>query len=215
MRRLVPALLLATLLAGLAAARPSEPGALSSTGDAILAEQPAEVRRKLEQHKRVLLDPTDNGDEPGEPFVRALVIFEQPPERAMRLLSQTARQTEFRPDLHRVETVARLEHGTIEEHRMKLLFVTVRYWLHNHFDFDARRIWWELEPGFENDLRAVDGYWELHPLGANRTLARFATRVDIGASLPRWIQVYATRKNVPRTLEFVRRWVDSDGTYRP
>ena len=33
--------------------------------------------------------------------------------------------------------------------------------------------------------------------------------------LPVWLQDYATRQNVPQTMEHVRRWVDSGGTYRP
>ena len=98
---------------------------------------------------------------------------------------------------------------------MKIMFMAIDYRLRTHFDWEGARIWWELDPAFDNHLESVEGFWELFDLDGQRTLGRFGTRVSVGPALPEWLQDYATRKNLPQTMEHVRRWIDSGGTYRP
>ena len=73
----------------------------------------------------------------------------------------------------------------------------------------------EIERHDGGDLEHVEGFWQLYELSSSQTLGRFGTRVQVGTALPVWLQDYATRQNVPQTMEHVRRWVDSGGTYRP
>jgi hypothetical protein len=212
-RRGLPCALAALLcLAGPAGHAGASPAALSAA-QRLIAAQPQAVVKRLEDEKLVLLASRDG--KPSGDFIEALVIFEQPRSRVMRLLSQTARQREYRPELSGVETLAWSDDGSIDEHRMRVLFVKLRYRVHNHFDFEQGRIWWELDPSSESDLRRLEGFWELYELDEKRTLGRFGTRVDVGPALPTWFQEYATRKNVPATVDHIRLWVDSNGTYRP
>lgn len=175
---------------------------------AVLAAMPIREVEELRE-KKVVLD--DSGD---ATHVTGLVIFARPADRVMRLLTQTARQKEFRPELRRDETVETTPDGTIDEQEMRILFTNIRYFLRYRVDYKARRISWQLDPKHENDLREVNGYWQLYDLGDGRTLARFGTQVDVGG-LPAFLQAYATRKEVPKTLENARRWIDSDGRWRP
>jgi hypothetical protein len=204
---------LAALLCLAASASHAGASTAVSAAHGLLEAQPKAVVERLEEEKLVLLQSRD-GQHSGD-FVEALVIFEQPRSRVMRLLSQTARQSEYRPELSGVETLEWRDDGNIDEHRMRVLFVKLRYRVHTHFDFEGGRIWWELDPSFESDLRQLEGYWELYELEEGRTLGRFGTRVDVGPALPTWFQEYATRKNVPATVDYIRLWVDSNGTYRP
>ena len=48
-----------------------------------------------------------------------------------------------------------------------------------------------------------------------RTLGRSGTSVDVGSAVPAFLQDWLTRKKLPQTMERVRLWVDSGGTYRP
>ena len=91
----------------------------------------------------------------------------------------------------------------------------IDYRVRTHYDYERSRIDWKLDPNFDNDLQDIEGYWELYELDENRTLGKFGTRVSVGQAMPIWLQDYATRKNVPQTMDRMRRWVDSDGTYRP
>jgi hypothetical protein len=176
-------------------------------GAAILAQLPSDLREHLLAQKVVLVARAESSTQSAQGYV----IFEQPVERVFRLLSQTERQLEYRPELEAIETVAPLDDGTLDEHRIRILFLEVRYRLRNHRDEAHRRISWELDSAFENDLRRVEGSWELHALDARRTLGLFRTTVEVGSGIPSFLQDYLTRKNLPGTLERCRRWVDSDG----
>lgn len=142
---------------------------------------------------------------------RGLVIFEQPVDRVYMLLAQTSRQKEYRPELDAILTLDSQPDGSLDEHRMKIMFLDVRYHLRSRVDAERRRIAWELAPGFDNDLKRVEGSWELYALEEGRTLGVFGTVVEVGSGVPSFLQDYVTRKNLPRTLERCRRWVDGDG----
>jgi hypothetical protein len=195
-------------LALLAAARMA--AAEGSPAGAILDAQPRELVTRLFEKKVVLLESTKKG-----PLVEALVLFQQPRAKTLTLLTQTGRQSEFRPELAAVTEVERTPEGSVEEQRMKIMFVSVVYRLSYRVDPGAGRIEWRLDDRFDNDLHEVQGFWELHELDAGNTLGRFGTVVDVGPALPGMLQDWATRKNVPQTLDRTRRWVDSDGAWRP
>jgi hypothetical protein len=192
------------LLLALAAATPAwgEPD-----GETILAAVPASLAADLQARKVVL----DARSDAATQAARGFVIFERPVSRVFMLLAQTSRQGEYRPEVETIETVETFEGGSVDEHRMKILFIDIRYRLRNRVDAARRRIEWELAPGFESDLERVEGSWELYALGEGRTLGVFGTLVEVGSGMPSFLQDYVTRKNLPRTLERCRRWVDGDG----
>ena len=82
-------------------------------------------------------------------------------------------------------------------------------------DWEKRHIRWQLDSGFDNDVDRIEGFWELYELDEGRTLARFGTVVDVGPVLPGFVQGWITQRNLPKSIEHCRKWVDSDGTYRP
>ena len=90
----------------------------------------------------------------------------------------------------------------------------VTYFLRYRVDFAARRISWQLDDTYPSQLRRVDGYWELFVMGDDQTLGRFGVQVDVGP-VPASLQEYATRRSIPKTMENARRWIDSDGRWRP
>jgi hypothetical protein len=143
------------------------------------------------------------------------VVFDAPIETVYRLLSQSARQVEYRPELSSVEIVEVRSDGSVDEHHLRILFQGYVYRIAYQMDPKQRRIEWRLDERFENDLDRVVGFWELHPMQDGRTLGRSGTSVDVGTHVPGFVQDWITRKNLPTTMEHVRRWVNSGGTYRP
>jgi len=175
---------------------------------AVLATVSTKERDQLLHEKVLLLDAGDTT------HVTGLVIFDEPVERVMVLLSQTGRGAEYRPELEQDVTVATYPDGTVQEEELGILFTHVTYFLRYRVDPSARRITWDLDPTRTNDLQQVSGSWQLYDMGDGHTLGRFGVQVDVGA-LPAFLQDYATRKKVPTTLENARRWIDSDGRWRP
>jgi hypothetical protein len=204
-RRLWTALL-ALLVAFTVAASPLAPAAL------LLANQPPELVSRLRDEKLVVAGPQPRSDG-GSSFV-GYVVFDRPVERVFELLRETSRQVEFRPDLDRVESVERNADGSLDEHHASFVFTDLVYRLRYRFEPGDRRISWRLDPGFENALRRVEGRWELEPVGAAQTLARFETSIEVGPALPRFLEDAVASRTVPTTLERCRRWVNADGVWR-
>jgi hypothetical protein len=202
---------LALLLAGAAAGQAALPTNRPASAQALLDAQPAERRDELLEERLVLL-PSDGLPE-GQ--VEALVLFAQPADRVWELLLARERQREYRPELTRIAVVEQKEAEVVEEQHLKIAFLSVGYRLRDRFHVETRTITWELDPSFESALEHVSGYWELHALDAERTLARFGTKVSVSSAVPGFLQNGITRKNVPDSLENTRQWVDSNGRWRP
>jgi hypothetical protein len=148
-------------------------------------------------------------------IVNAYVLFGQPIDRVYALLTQSARQVEFRPELMSIETIEMGPHGPIDEQRLRILFRTYVFRLEYRLFPEQRRIEWSLDQRFDNDLGRVSGYWELFAMADGRTLGRSGTSVDVGPAVPAFLQDWITRKKLPNAMKGVQRWVDSEGGSQP
>jgi hypothetical protein len=166
---------------------------------------------RLERERTVML-PSDDAA-PG--VAEGLVIFAQSYDQVWDLLVQTERHREYRKELTELTNVERFENGTVERHRIRVLFVRLTYHLRFELTPAAWHIEWSLAPNYENGMEQISGTWDLFELGRNRTLGRLGSTVRVGGGMPRSLQNAVTRKNLPETLDHVRRWVDSGGTWRP
>jgi hypothetical protein len=186
----------------------------TTRGTAMIASMPADASKQLFDRGWTLIDRPGMEDSHFD-GIEALVLFERPKPRVLRLLSQTARQQEYRPDVKSIETIESRGDERLDEHRMRIMFIELAYRVRYHIDFDASRMSWELDPDFENSLEALEGFWELYELDDGRALARFGTAVKVGPALPSFMQDMVTRSKLPTSIEHTRKWVNSDGTYRP
>lgn len=185
------------------------------SAETLLAGQPADlVDRLMERNVLVLQEIREVGPLRGG-MISSYVLFEKPVDDVYGLLAQSSRQVEFRPELTSIETVEMGTQGPIDEQRLKILFQRYRYRIEFRLSPEQHRIEWLLDERFDNDLAAVSGFWELYQMADGRTLGRSGNSVDVGPAVPAFLQDWITRKNLPRTMERVRRWVDSGGTYRP
>jgi hypothetical protein len=189
--------------------------AARQSAEEILAGEPPEIVTRLEADRMLVLE--DIGGSGAESFVVAYVIFERPFEDVLRLLRQAERQMEYRPELAGVKTLETFDDGRVDEQRLRILFADLVYRVRYREDPATGRLEWKLDPRFENDLDRFEGFWELATYAAepNRTLARFGSRVDIGPAVPDFIQRGMSRKTVLRYLRNTRRWIDSNGEWRP
>jgi hypothetical protein len=183
------------------------------TAESILAQEPPELVERLFEEKMLLVEVSEKEGE-GTLFV-AYVLFEKPRSRVVHLLIQPERQREYRPELRHIEVVERGPDTRVDEHRIKIMFTNVVYRLRVRRDRATERLSWHLDPSFDNDLRRMQGFWELYELGEDRTLGRFGSTVDVGRAVPRMLQDALSRKTVLRTVKNTRKWVDSDGRWRP
>jgi hypothetical protein len=185
------------------------------SAEQVLTNEPADLAKRLDREKLIVLEDVSSGG--SESFVIAYLIFERRREEVIELLRLAERQTEYRPELDSVKTVRKLENGRIDEQHLRILFTEIVYRLRYVDVPGSNRFDWKLDPDFDNDLRRMEGFWELSAYHSdpNRTLARFGSNVDVGPAVPRVIQKGMSRRTVLRYLENCRRWIDSNGEWRP
>lgn len=188
-------------------------GAALPTGESVLSEEPPELVERLRERGIVVME--DVASDERSTFVVAYVMFAQPRERAIALVTDPKRQLEWRSDLSGVETLETAPGIRVDEIRIRVLFRELVYRVKYQRDPTTDRIAWALDPRFENDLERFEGFWEFYSLANGGTLGRFGTRVDAGVALPAFVQRDLTRRNVVDTMENCRRWVDSNGAWRP
>lgn len=64
---------------------------------------------------------------------------------------------------------------------------------------------WTLDPDRANDLRRLDGEFEVHPAWeGGGTLLVYRSRVEIDAPLPRWVEDSLTRRSLASFLRSLR-----------
>lgn len=217
---LVLLLISAALAHPLSAAAQAEEGAdlavapPTTPGKALLDSIPVDASKLLFDRGWTIID-TPGMEDGHFDGLEALVLFERPKPRVLRLLSQTARQAEYRADVRGIETIERYDDGSLDEHRMRIMFLKLAYRIRYQIDFEIGRISWKLDPDFENSLQSLEGFWEFYRLDDQRTLARFGTAVEVAPALPAFVQEIVTRRKLPGSIEHCRKWVNSDGTYRP
>jgi hypothetical protein len=183
---------------------------VSAPGSPFFAPQPALLAR-LEKERVVRLDAAAAQDADRVQVAEALVLFEQPLATVLQLLASTSRQTEYRPELQSLRIVKATKQSNLAEYQLRFMLRTLRYRARTRWDFERGRIWWSLDPSFPNQVKTLDGLWELRALNERRTLGHMSSRIDLGPALPAALQDYATRKKLPESIDQVRRWVDSNG----
>ncbi len=180
----------------------------------VLASYPPEIHHELSRRGLVVLNRYDrHGQSLGE-GMRALVHFERPLPEVFDLLRATQRQREYRPELHRVVLLENGNASRVDRQQIRMALLTVGFHLRTQWQREAGRVHWALDPRYEHDVQRLEGDWQLHP-GDSGTLGRLRTRVEFGPAIPRWLQSQAASASLPRTLDRLRRWVNSGGTWRP
>jgi hypothetical protein len=185
--------------------RPGAAAARPSSAQAWLARAGPEVLATLERDKVAF--PAAGSLEPCTDLTPALVVFDQPLETVFALLLQTERQAEYLPQVSDLRAVSRTPGPHVDRHEVSILFKRIVYHVEQHWSRAERRIWWQLSPAHDNDIRALEGFWELHPVDGGRTLGVYGSRVDVGPVLPQRMQARLTRNNVQEAIRALRAWV--------
>ena len=192
--------------------------AAAAAGDELLERHSPDLRQHLHADGMVVKvsarDPNTAESEPSS-VVLGFVLFDPPPERVYRFLSQTERQIEYRSELTGLKTLKWESAGPLDRHRIRILFQHYEYHLAYTLDPTTHSMSWELDDRYDNDLLKASGSWELHAMEDGRTLGRFTTSVDVSGGLPRMLQDFFTAHTLPSTLGNCRHWVNSGGTFRP
>lgn len=169
--------------------------------------------QKIKSGEIVILDKDQSRGEEAKRFIQSAMIFNQPIDKVWALFRQTQNQERYLPRLYESSLVEDHSNWNLNDFFVKFAFVNIRYRVRHNFEPENYYFYWALDPSYKNDLKHLEGYWRLYKLDENHTLARYGTIVIISELIPKSLMEEMTRKDLPESLQAVKKYIDSGGSY--
>ncbi len=146
-------------------------------------------------------------------LIEVAVVYNQPVEEVWRLLSNTENQLKYIDELKDLKVINKKPTEDNIEFIVKFFFMDITYRVIHKFDHANYYMHWGIDPNFDNSIRDLRGFYRFYPYGEGKTLSRYGTRVTVINLIPRFVEDYLIKKNLPKALAGVKKYVDSGGTY--
>jgi hypothetical protein len=172
----------------------------------------AEEVSRIKAGEVVILEQPENME--GRQMVQAAFMFNQGIDTVWELMTSGWRQEEYLPNLKRSKLIKKWDGGDILEMHVEVLGISINYRILGTRDKSEYHSHWQLDPGYENDMKEVSGFFRFYRIDEDHTLARYGTWVETGIWLPEMIQEYLIKRDLPKALGVQKKWVDSGGTYQ-
>lgn len=179
----------------------------------VLAQLSAKERAALEKKGLVVSNSLAHGDDI-KGVITAYLIVNQPKARVWELLRKPGLQELYLPRLEKSKLVREGENRWLGYFKIKVSFVTVEYQSDHVWWPESSRMAWALDPDYDNDLKVNEGYYHLYAIDDQTTLMELGTQLETSALVPRFVQEYLTKTDLPEVMAAVKKYMDSNGTYR-
>ena len=169
---------------------------------------------KLEAGETILLDQTYT-DEKGQTRGKglAIVLVNKPPDDVFTYIGQFGSYPEFMPRMVK-STVYKNEGSSVgAEYTLKVAWKTITYSCLHDVNNGNKTVSWVMDTGRKSDIASTTGMWILKPHKGNTILA-YTVAVDTGMAVPKMIQDYLTKKDLPNVVRAMKKRVESGGTYK-
>lgn len=155
----------------------------------------------------------DDDEGGAKAFIQAALIVNQPVDLVWRLLRETEKQHEFLPRLAECKLLRRDVNGDTVFFSVDAPVIDVEYEVIHHYDHANFHSYFNLNPESNNDLRGMDGIWYAYALSPRQTLMRYSVSVNFGWFIPKFIEEYLTRRDLPQAMENFRKRKESGGVW--
>ena len=183
-------------------------------GEAYLASMDPEERAELMEEGQVLINEDQTTEDSYAGYIRAVAIFHNSKERAYELITEPSMQPEYLPRLVEAEALHPTEYGETTRFHLRVMLNNIHFHVRHWYYPEISRVEWYLDKDYENDIQDQEGYWQLFAVSDEITVGEYGTRVDTGIAVPRRIQDFFARRDIPSALEAFRAYIDTDGEYR-
>lgn len=143
------------------------------------------------------------------------IVIERPAADVWAVISRYDDKAEYVPRLSKAIVRERTADALRCTMEVDFLFKTLRYTAWYRLDPDRRRVSWKLDRSApDNDVRDVEGDWQVDEAEPSRTLLVYRTYVDPGRLAPGFTRKKLATRSIPDLLRGVKRRVESGGTWR-
>lgn len=172
-------------------------------------------KKKLDSGEAVILK--TKVDDKGAKVISnaaAMVVVNKPLDQVWPYLVAFDKLPEFIPGLIQSEKYTEKDGAIGIKQCYKVLWKKVVYHVLQVNDEEKHTMTFSLDKTQKNDIAETQGQWVLRPYGEGKTLAVYSLALDTGMPVPRFIQNLLMNKDLPGTMNAVKRRAESDGKYK-
>ncbi len=186
-------------------------------GEAFLKTLSPELRKTLAEKGQALMEEDQSKEGAYAGYIKAVAVFEGSKERVFELITEPNKQVLYLPRLETAETITAFPNGELTQFSLGVLWSSYHFRVQHWYYPEASRVEWHLsktDPEWENDIEDQEGYWQLYAAGPNLTIGEYGTYVNTGLAVPKSIQDFFAKKDIPGALTAFRKYISSDGAFR-
>lgn len=146
-------------------------------------------------------------------LIQAAIVFNNTPDKVWSLLYRTQDQIKYLEEIEKINIINKGAAKDNLEFHLSVAWLDYVYRVIHRFKPGEKYFYWGLDKSFKNDLKDLRGYWRLYPYGNGKTLARYGSNVSI-KNVPSFIENMFKKNGVKKSLQAVRRYINSNGTWR-
>lgn len=167
---------------------------------------------KLEAGETVILNHTftdEKGNAAGSGL--AMILIERPVKDVWNVLIDFSAYPQFMPRV--VSTKEYFHEGNSYgiDYTIKVMVKKIRYHILRTRKADEGILTYRIDKSKKNDIADTHGFWVLRPHGENRCILVYSVVVDSGISVPKSIQNYLTRRDLPGLVGAVKKRAETIG----
>lgn len=169
---------------------------------------------KIKKGEILILKNIEAGASPSG-MIEAAIIFNQPIDKVWELLvTKCDEQNKFLPYLEKSTLLKKEGNHMFIDFYLKIMNVGMDYRVDHIIEKDKYYFHWALDPSYKNKLKTLKGYWRFYYIDDTHTLARYGTWFEIGIGVPEFVQSFLIKRDLPESLNNVKKFVDSGGKWR-
>jgi len=154
-------------------------------------------------------------EESASGMVEAALIYNQPIDKTWRLIvDRVEDQRKFLPHLDTSKVVARKGNRQTVNFHLSILGIDLNWYVEHEAEKDKYYFHWNLNEKYKSKIRSQKGYWKFFWIDENRTLARYGTWFSFAIPIPRFVQSFLIKRDLPKSLGNMKKFIDSGGTWR-
>jgi len=154
------------------------------------------------------------GDDKRAARAIAYCLINKPPDAVWAVMLNYHQFNEFMPRLEKVQVLEKTKNTMKVTQTVRVPLGVIRYTLDLIFKPAQRTVSWVLDKSRSHDIADTFGAWEFLPYSQGKTVLRYTTTVDSGTVVPRFLEDFLIKNDLPEVLLSMRRRTESDGTWK-
>jgi uncharacterized protein YndB with AHSA1/START domain len=181
-----------------------------------LAETGGQDLERLEKGEVLVTDTSVTGPDGLKQLRgRAEAIIDAPPQEVWKTIMDHDHFEEFMPSLEDCSIVDDQGRTRLVSYRLKIAWTDISYYLRLNYDPEAWHVDGALDKTRPHKIADTRCTWDLVPLsGGTRTRVVYSVYLDSGRLIPKFVERFLSKRQLPAVLENVRQRVLSGGTWK-